>query len=63
LFSFSQTKLTVTEEVINIVEEAIVESIPLWYYLPLEGENFTIDETRILLVSTSYSYYVFASSL
>ncbi|KAH7299241.1 hypothetical protein KP509_24G001900 [Ceratopteris richardii] len=42
-----KVKNEATDEVIAIVQEAIEEGIPLWYYMCLDGEHLAIDETKL----------------
>ncbi|KAI5080663.1 hypothetical protein GOP47_0003846 [Adiantum capillus-veneris] len=44
-----KVKNETTDEVISIVQEAIEESIPLWYYMCLDGDRLAIVETNLQL--------------
>ncbi|MCO5582308.1 hypothetical protein L7F22_036201 [Adiantum nelumboides] len=44
-----KVKKEATDEVISIVQEAIEESIPLWYYMCLDGDRLAIIETNLQL--------------
>lgn len=53
LYDYEQAESELVEEVISVIEDAVRESIPLWYRLWMELDDFKVDEEDIVAVSGS----------